>query len=215
MQISRNQKLGAIAVAVVALAGVGTAYAASKLDSSSTSTSAAARSGGSVARGQFGAPPSSNGSGGGFGFEGERFGDRGFGFGGPGGSFSAAATYLGISPTQLFTDIRSGKTLAQIANSTTGKSASGLIDAMVAAQKSALDSAVKSGRITQAMADQIEANLKSRVTQMVNGGFGEGRGFGGRGGFGGGGGSGSFGGGSGSFGTPPTAPPTLGGTNPA
>ncbi len=198
MQNSRNRKLGAIAVAVVALAGVGTAYAASKMHSSSHSTSAAARGSGFVApaRGQFGAPPSGNGYG--RGLEDGRFGGRGFG--GPGGSFTAASSYLGISAAQLFTDIRSGKTLAQIANSTNGKSASGLIAAMVAAQKSDLDAAVKSGRITQAMADQVEANLKARVTQMVTGGFGR---FGGR--------SGGFGGGNG-FGSPPSAPPTLGGT---
>jgi hypothetical protein len=66
---------------------------------------------------------------------------------------------------------------------------------MVAAQRSQLDAAVKSGRITQAMATQIESNLKSRVTQMVNGGFGR---FGGRGGFGGGNG----------FGSPPTQTPS-------
>ena len=53
---------------------------------------------------------------------------------------------------------------------------------MVAAQRSDLESAMQSGRITRAMADQIEAALKSRVTQMVDGGFGGG--FGGRGRFG-------------------------------
>ena len=148
------------------------------------------------AAGQFGAPPSSNGYG--RRFDGRPFDGRGFGLGRPGGSFTAAATYLGISQTQLFTDIRSGKTLAQIANSTSGKSASGLIDAMVAAEKTELDAAVKSGRITQAMADQIEANLKARVTQMVNNGFGR---FGGRGGGNG-------------FGSPPSTPPTLGGSSP-
>jgi hypothetical protein len=199
MNSSRNQKLGAIAVAVVALAGVGTAYAASKLHSGSSSASAASNSGALAAGGQQATPPSTRGNGsgyrGGFGFGGRPGGGRGFGFGGPGGGFSAATAYLGISQTQLFTDIRSGKTLAQIANSTSGKSASGLIDAMVAAQRSQLDAAVKSGRITQAMATQIESNLKSRVTQMVNGGFGR---FGGRGGFGGGNG----------FGSPPTQTPS-------
>lgn len=206
MQSTRNRKLGAIAVAVVALAGVGTAYAASKFhsSSSSSSTNVAARGGGSVAPaagGQFGAPPSGNRYGRGFG--GGRFGGRGA-FGGPGGSFTVASSYLGISQAQLLTDIRSGKTLAQIANSTSGKSAGGLIVAMVAAQKSQLDAAVKSGRITQAMADQIEANLKSRVTQMVINGFGR---FGGR--------SGGFGGANG-FGSPPSQTPSPGqpGTNP-
>jgi hypothetical protein len=194
MQTSRR-KLGAIAVAAVALVGVGTAYAASKLHSNSSS--AAARGGvAAPAAGQFGAPPSSNGYG--RRFDGRPFDGRGFGLGRPGGSFTAAATYLGISQAQLFTDIRSGKTLAQIANSTSGKSASGLIDAMVAAEKTELDAAVKSGRITQAMAGQIEANLKDRVTQMVNNGFGR---FGGRGGGNG-------------FGSPPSTPPTLGGSSP-
>ena len=175
MQTSRR-KLGAITVAVVALVGVGTAYAASKFHSSSSSTSAAARgSFAAPAAGQFGAPPSSNGYG--RRFDGRPFDGRGFGLGRPGGSFTAAATYLGISQTQLFADIRSGKTLAQIANSTSGKSASGLIDAMVAAERTELDAAVKSGRITRAMADQIEPNLKARVAQMVNNGFGR---FGGR-----------------------------------
>jgi hypothetical protein len=178
---SRNRKLGAIAVAIVALAGVGTAYAASQLHSGSKN---AASNGGTFAGGRsFGLPPANNGNGNGF--DG-RDGGRGFGgggFGGPGGSFSAAASYLGISETQLFTDVRSGKTLAQIASSTSGKSTAGLIAAMVAAQKSQLDAAVNSGRITQAMATQIEANTKSRITRMVNGGFGR---FGGRGGFGGG-----------------------------
>jgi len=200
MKSTRNRKIGAIAVGVVALAGVGTAYAASQFHSSSGSRSVAAR-GGFVAPGrgqQFGTPPSR----GGYGFDGGRFGrpfdGRGLGFAGIFGSFTAASKYLGLSQQQLFTELRSGKTLAQIANSTSGKSASGLIDAMVNAQKSALDAAVKSGHITQAMANQIEANLKSRVTDMVNNGFGR---FGGRGGFGGGNG----------FGSPPSAP-SLGGS---
>ena len=195
MQNSRNRKLGAIAVAVVALAGVGTAYAASKLHSSSTQRGCSRRFRSARRRAVRRAPveqrlrPR---------VRGRPFDGRGFGLGGPGGSFTAAATYLGISQAQLFTDIRSGKTLAQIANSTSGKSASGLIDAMVAAEKTELDAAVKSGRITQAMADQIEANLKARVTQMVNNGFGR---FGGRGGGNG-------------FGSPPSTPPTLGGSSP-
>jgi hypothetical protein len=207
MKSMRNRKIGAIAVAVVALAGVGTAYAASQLHSSPSSRSTAPGGGGFVApgRGQQFGTPSRDGYG--YGFGGGRFGDgpfggRGLGFGGVVNSFTAAAGYLGLSQQQLFSELRSGKTLAQIANATSGKSASGLIDAMVTAQKSAVDSAVKSGRITRAMANQIEAQLKTRVTDMVNNGIGR---FGGRGGFGGGRG----------FGTPPSTPPSLGGSSPA
>src|ERR1051325_3590178 len=153
METTRNRKIGAAAVAVVALAGVGTAVAASKLNGHS-GTANGLRPGGFATgpqQGQgFGRP-----DGYGFGF---RDGGRGrFGFGGPAGDLSAVATYLGLSQTQLFSELQSGKTLAQIANATSGKSASGLIDAMVAQQKSDLDAAVKAGRITQALADRIEA----------------------------------------------------------
>jgi hypothetical protein len=44
----------------------------------------------------------------------------------------AAATYLGTTAEALRTQLQSGKTLAQIANATSGKSAAGLIDALVA-----------------------------------------------------------------------------------
>ena len=187
---AKNRKLGAIAVAVVALVGVGTAYAASHLHSTSSSKNAAPNVPNGSAGGRSFSLPPSNDNGEGSGFRGRGF--RGGGFGGPGGGFSAAASYLGISETQLFADIRSGKTLAQIANATSGKSAAGLIAAMVAAQQRQLQTAVKSGRITQAMATQIEANLKSRITQMVSGGFGR---FGGPGGndFDGGNGGNGFG----------------------
>lgn len=56
-------------------------------------------------------------------------------FGGPHGGprgLDAAATYLGTTEDALRTQLQSGKTLAQIANATPGKSAAGLIDALVA-----------------------------------------------------------------------------------
>jgi type II secretory pathway component PulK len=43
-----------------------------------------------------------------------------------------AALYLGVTVTQLREDVRSGKTLAQVANSTSGKSEAGLIEAILA-----------------------------------------------------------------------------------
>jgi hypothetical protein len=48
------------------------------------------------------------------------------------GGLDAAATYLGTTVDALRTQLRSGKTLAQIADATSGKSAQGLIDALVA-----------------------------------------------------------------------------------
>ena len=120
-----------------------------------------------------------------------RFGGHGHGPGGPGDDLAAAATYLGLSQSELQTALQSGKTLAQVANATSGKSSSGLIDALVAAEQTELQAAVTAGRLTQAQADALAANLKDRVTSMVNGvrpahgAFGGHGGFGGHDGFGG------------------------------
>ncbi len=71
-----------------------------------------------------------------------------------GGDLTTAAGYLGISTTQLEGELGSGKTLAQIADATSGKSAEGLVEALVAAKK-------------QQLAD-VQANLVRRVTAEVN-----------------------------------------------
>ncbi len=92
-----------------------------------------------------------------------------FGGHGPGDDLQAAATYLGISTTDLLTQLRSGKTLAQVADGTSGKSAGGLVDALVAHESSELDQSVKDGRLTRSQADQIEAGLKTRITALVDG----------------------------------------------
>lgn len=49
------------------------------------------------------------------------------------GILSAAAAYLGVPVSQLRADLASGKTLAEIANATPGKSAAGLVAALVGA----------------------------------------------------------------------------------
>ncbi|HVP75052.1 MAG TPA: hypothetical protein VMS63_03440 [Gaiellaceae bacterium] len=108
---------------------------------------------------------------------------RGFGFGfGRAGDLSAAATYLGITTDALKTDLQSGKTLAQVADATSGKSAAGLIQALVASGKSKLDAAVSAGKLTSDQEQTLLASLQQRVTDLVNGtrpSFpGPGRGFG-------------------------------------
>src|SRR5512146_1749447 len=81
---------------------------------------------------------------------------------------SIAASYLGLTESELRTKLRSGKTMAQIANAIDGKSADGLIDALVTAAKKNIAADVSSGRLTQSQADQILANLKQHVTARVN-----------------------------------------------
>ena len=99
------------------------------------------------------------------------FGGHGF-FGGPragvhGDALSAAASYLGLSGTQLLDQLRSGKSLAQITKSR-GKSVSGLEQAMTSAIRSRLDKAVASGRINKAQEQQILSQLSSRLSNLIN-----------------------------------------------
>jgi len=98
------------------------------------------------------------------------FGGPGHGFGhhaGPFGGLDAAAGYLGLTETQLRTQLESGKSLADVAKAQ-GKTVDGLVQALVGAAKKKIDAAVTAGRLTQSQADSIVADLKSRVTDFVN-----------------------------------------------
>jgi hypothetical protein len=67
------------------------------------------------------------------------------------------------------TQLQAGKTLAQIAGATSGKSTAGLVSALVAAEKTELAAAVTAGKLTQSQADAITATLEQRFTDLVNG----------------------------------------------
>jgi hypothetical protein len=108
----------------------------------------------------------------------------------PGDDLDAAASYLGTTTTTLLTQLQSGKTLAQVAAATSGRSTEGLIAALVTAQKTEIAAAVTAGNLTQAQADQMTSTLTQRFTDLVNGtrpaggppgpgGFGHGPGGGG------------------------------------
>lgn len=111
--------------------------------------------------------------------------------GGPGGrgemrmfggdELTAAATYLGVNATDLRTQLQSGKTLADIAKATSGKTVDGLIQALVTAETTEIDQAVKDGKITADQATRMKTNLTQRVTDMVNATRPIGPGFGGPG----------------------------------
>jgi hypothetical protein len=165
MTITRNGRWGIVAVAAVALVAAGAALAATQFHDSSTANGRGT--------GAFGGPggPSAQG----FVPRGDRAGD-GFGFRRPGSDVSAAVSYLGLSEDDLVQQLQAGKTLAQIANATSGKSAAGLIDALVSTQQAQIAAAVRSGRLSQSLADRIIADLKARITDRVNGTFAPGRG---------------------------------------
>ena len=102
---------------------------------------------------------------------------RGTGSGGPGpgpkplqeavSDTSVAAGAIGISETDLVTALKSGQSLAQIA-AAHSVDVQKVIDALVADAKSEIAAAFSAGRITQAQADQLNANVVQHVTNRVN-----------------------------------------------
>ena len=90
------------------------------------------------------------------------------GLGGPVGELGAAAKYLGLTPRKLFSELRGGKSLADVANDQK-KSVDGLKAAIKTAQTDRLDAAVKAGRLTDAERTQIEQGLDQRIDDLVNG----------------------------------------------
>lgn len=89
----------------------------------------------------------------------------------------AAAQKLGMTATELITQLRSGQTLAQIAQSK-GVAEQDVINAALAAAKTQLDQAVANGTLTQAQADAIYTNLQQKGALLFTP---RGRGFHGRG----------------------------------
>jgi hypothetical protein len=160
METSRNIRLVAAGTLVVALAAAGAALGASKLRHGNHTGSAG--------------PPGTYVSSGSGPTAGARPWHDFAGPHGPGGphgrgvdELATAATYLGISQSDLVTQLRSGKTLAQVADATSGKSSKGLVDALVADAKAHLAQAVKDGQLTQAQADRIEQDLEQRIADRV------------------------------------------------
>ena len=96
-------------------------------------------------------------------------GGFGHGPGAPSDDLAAAATYLGTTSASLVTQLQAGKTLAQVATATSGKSTAGLVAALVAHEKTEIAGYVTSGKLTQAQADQLTASLTARFTDFVNG----------------------------------------------
>jgi hypothetical protein len=94
-------------------------------------------------------------------------GHGGHGRGGGPISFDAAATYIGISASDLRTQLAAGKSLRAIATAN-GKTVDGLKAALTTAAKSDLDTAVTAGKLTQAQEDQILATLPSRLDEEIN-----------------------------------------------
>lgn len=95
------------------------------------------------------------------------FGGRPFLHAGLGGPLKAATSYLGLNATQLMNDLRSGKSLADVAKAQ-GKSASGLEQALINAETTRLDKAVSAGRISKAQEQTRLSRLTAEIDALVN-----------------------------------------------
>jgi hypothetical protein len=98
---------------------------------------------------------------------------RGFGHGrlhigaGRAGILGAASRYLGISPETLVRERQSGKSLAQIAESTPGKSVQGLKAAILAQAKKRLGAGVSAGHVSSKQESELLARLASRIDTLL------------------------------------------------
>jgi len=104
---------------------------------------------------------------GGHGFRHEGAGLGGFGHRGVARAGAVVAQYLGISEAMLRSDLQSGKSLAQIASSTPGKSVAGLKAALITAAKTRLDKAVAAKRITSAQEQKLLASVPARIDRAL------------------------------------------------
>lgn len=87
-----------------------------------------------------------------------------------GGKAAGAAEYLGMERTEMFEALSRGKTLADLARER-DKPVDGLIDAMVEATEKQLDQAVADGTLTEADKNEVLADLRERITRLVNEGL--------------------------------------------
>jgi hypothetical protein len=83
------------------------------------------------------------------------------------GALKAAESYLGLSDTQIAAGLIGGRSLSDLATAQ-GKTASGLVTAVVTAERSQLADAVKAGQITPSQKTSIESGLRRSLTSLVH-----------------------------------------------
>lgn len=79
-----------------------------------------------------------------------------------------ARDYLGLSQKDIASQLRAGKSLGDIAQSTSGKSRDGLIAAIMDDANAKIAKAVSDGKLTQAQADQLKTTVRDAVTKLVD-----------------------------------------------
>ncbi len=83
----------------------------------------------------------------------------------------AASDYLGLDPKTLLPQLRGGKSLADIANATGGKNATGLIAALTNAANARVDAAVTAKKLTPEQATELKTKIATEISAFVNRSF--------------------------------------------
>jgi hypothetical protein len=78
-----------------------------------------------------------------------------------------SATTIGVTPQALVAELRTGKSIAQVA-SEHGVSAQTVVDALTKAADAKVADAVTAGKLTQAQAAKVDAALPARLTKAVD-----------------------------------------------
>jgi hypothetical protein len=83
------------------------------------------------------------------------------------GLVAASAKYLGLTTEQLKSKLKSGASLGEVANATSGKSSAGLVDYLTGLVKDRLDKLVAAKRITSAQESSFLSRVQAKLTQLV------------------------------------------------
>jgi hypothetical protein len=80
---------------------------------------------------------------------------------------TVALAYLDLSPAQVRTQLQAGKSLGEIADATPGRSASGLIDAILANAAKRLGPKTATGHLSKSAQTARMARIRKRVSAVV------------------------------------------------
>ncbi len=81
---------------------------------------------------------------------------------------ASAGTYLGMPSSQLMTELKSGKSLADVAAATPGKSRDGLVAALTTAADQKIDAAAKAGTLTSQQAAMAKSKVATEIATLVD-----------------------------------------------
>jgi hypothetical protein len=79
-----------------------------------------------------------------------------------------SVSYLGLPADKVKDQLRSGKSLGEIANGTPGKSRDGLLNALDGKAADRIKAAVAAGKLTQAQADQLLPKVDAAIVKVVD-----------------------------------------------